>query len=241
MRAAIKRARKRGAIWVRLWDVARLASSVEGLASLWTQLFHRSSIHQTTAYTCEDRYPDLFDLVARMSPEAERILSFGCSTGEELVSLRRRFPEAAIVGAEINPRSRRLARKRLAHDHQVTVVRPSGIMGSFDVVFALAVLQREPHRVAETELANIAAHYPFTNFDAAVAQLVGLLRPSGLLCVMHAHYRVEDSSVAAELEPVAGSPALEEPLFGPAGQRIAGSLARSLFRKRGLFTEPRRD
>jgi len=232
VRAAIKRARKRGAFWVRLYDLVKLAWSAEGRASLWTQLAHRSSIHQTTAYTCEDRYPDLFDLVARLSPKAERILSFGCSTGEELLSLRRHFPEAEIVGVEINPRSRRLAKKRLAHDGQVTVIRPWEIIGSFDVVFALAVLQREPHRVAETDMTNIAGHYPFAKFDAAVTHLVHLLRPSGLLGVMHAHYRVEDSSAAAELEPITPCPALAKPLFSPTGHRANGLSARSLFRKR---------
>jgi hypothetical protein len=64
------------------------------------------------------------------------------------------------------------------------------------VVFALAVLQREPFKTEETDVRDLSGIYPFERFDAAVTQLVDLLRPAGLLCVMHAQYRVEDSSAA---------------------------------------------
>jgi len=150
-----------------------------------------------------------------------------------MLSLRQRFPKAEIVGVEINSRSRRLARRRIAADQKIAVIRPSDVKGPFDLVFALAVLQREPHRVLELGVTDISRYYPFDKFDAVVRQLVQLLSPSGLLCVMHAQYRVEDSSVALELEPIASSPPLEEPLFDRAGRRGRGG-GRSLFRKRGV-------
>src|SRR5213075_1068749 len=103
---------------------------------------------------------------------AGRILSFGCSTGEELISLRRRFGQAEIVGAEINRRSRRIAARRLASDIQTTVVEPTVISGEFDLIFALAVLQREPHWVEESGIEDISSHYPFATFDRTVTDLV---------------------------------------------------------------------
>ena len=56
-------------------------------------------------------------------------------------------------------------------------------------------------------------------------------RPRGLLCFMHARYRVEDSRVADALEPISVSPPLREPLFSPDGLRLHGATARSMFRK----------
>ena len=116
-----------------------------------------NELHQTTSYTADNRYPELFDLAARLRPDAARILSFGCSTGEELVALRRRFSGAEIVGAEINSRSRRIATRHGAADLNMSVVRPGSDHGRFDLVFALAVLQREPHKIAEMEVDDLSA------------------------------------------------------------------------------------
>jgi SAM-dependent methyltransferase len=204
----------------------------ERRSSLWTRIVHRNEVHQTTPYTCADRYPELFDLAASLAPNGARILSFGCSTGEELAALRRRFPDAEIVGAEINPRSRRIAAKRLASDPRIAVVHPASVEGTFDVVFALAVLQREPHKIAEMGVEDLSPYYPHRRFDSAVRDLSRRLRPNGLLCVANAHYRVEDSSVAGQFEACAASPPMAEPIFGPDGRLLHHTPARTLFRKR---------
>lgn len=219
-------------MWVRLLDIARLAVTAEGRGVLWTRLRHRNEIHQTTAYTCEERYPELFDLAAKLAPEVQRILSFGCSTGEELTALRRRFPNAEIVGAEINPRSRRIAQRRVRSEPRTEVVHPRFVEGPFDVVFALAVLQREPAKIAEMKVRDLSAHYPFEKFDSAVRRLCEVLREGGYLCVSNAHYRIEDSSAAARFEAVAAAPSMEPPLFGPDGRLLEHPVARTIFRKR---------
>jgi SAM-dependent methyltransferase len=232
IRSRVKAARKRGAHWVELVDVLRLLWTGQGRSVLWTRMLHGREVHQTTSQTAEDRYPELFDLLAQLAPAAQRILSFGCSTGEELVAIRHRFLVAEIVGAEINPRSRRIAARRTAGDSLITVVPPDGIAGSFDLLFALAVLQREPHKIAEMQIDDLSPHYSFERFDAAVRELVARLRTGGLLCVENAHYRIEDSSAVAELEPVRGSPAMTGLLFGPDGRRLSGVTAQTIFRKR---------
>jgi SAM-dependent methyltransferase len=237
LRSRIKAERKRGALWVRMLDVVRLVPTGEGRARLWTHLVHGGQVHQTTPYTCEDRYPELFDLAAKLEPGAKRILSFGCSTGAELAALRRRFPSAGIVGAEINARSRRIAARRFADDTLVTVLHPRALGGAFDVVFVLAVLQREPSKIEETDVRDLSDIYPFEQFDAAVTQLAHLLRPAGLLCVMHAQYRIEDSSAASELQPVEMAPSMEGPFFNRDGRRLDGVSGHSIFRKAGQAAE----
>jgi SAM-dependent methyltransferase len=232
LRSRIKRARKREALWVRVLDAVRPALTAEGRGQLWTRIAHGPDVHQITPFTAEDRYPELFDLAAKLRPKARRILSFGCSTGEELIALRRRFPQAEIIGAEINGRSRRIAVRRVARDGNAAVVAPGEIKGSFGIVFALAVLQREPHKIAEMDVENLSSHYPFGRFDKTVSELVDCLEPGGLLCVIHAHYPIEAAAAFGKLEPVANSPLMEPPLFGRDGRRLADPVARTIFRKR---------
>ena len=59
--------------------------------------------HQIPNKTSLDRYPEIFAAAVAAVPEARRILSFGCSTGEECVTLASYFPGALIVGTDINP------------------------------------------------------------------------------------------------------------------------------------------
>ena len=231
LRSKVKAGRKRGSIWVRLFDIVRLIPTAEGRANLWTRIVHGAHVHQTSSDTAAERYPALFDLAAGLAPNAERILSFGCSTGEELVAIRRRFPAAEIVGVEINSRSRRIAASMVSSDGLMIVVGPDRLEGSFDVIFALAVLQREPHKVAEMEMDEIGGHYPFERFDAAVSDLAGRLRPGAILCVVNAHYPIELSTAASQLEAEPTSPAMTPPLFGRDGRRLGQPVARTIFRK----------
>lgn len=234
LRTKMRRARDRGSPLVRLIDAARRLGRAEVRALLWTRVADGAALHQTSGTSWPERYPELFDLAAALAPDARRVLSFGCSSGEELEALRRRFPQAEIVGAEINPSLRKAAAARMAGDSRVRVVSSDAIEGMFAVVFALAVLQRLPEQVARRGITDLSKSYPFDRFDEAVTRLSDRLRPGGLLCVMHAHYRVEDSRAAAMLEPVVGSPAMSHPLFGRDSRRLEpGAVARSLFRKVG--------
>ena len=232
LRSGVKARRKRGSIWVRLLDNVRLLPTAEGRARLWTKLTQGGRVHQTSTDTAEDRYPILFDMTANLAPNAQRILSFGCSSGEELFAIRRRFPAAEIVGAEINPRSRKVAAKKATSDLLMLVCDPNDVDGGFDLVFALAVLQREPHKIAEMEVNDLGDHYPFERFDATVSDLVRQLRPSGLLCVINAQYPVELSSAASQLEPISASPEMMPPLFGRDCRLLGPTVAQTIFRKR---------
>jgi hypothetical protein len=228
----MRAARERGSPLVRLLDGVRSLGRADGRALFWTRIVHGGALHQTSGTSWPERYPELFDLAARLAPDARRILSFGCSSGEELEALRRRFPEAEIVGAEINSRLRKLARARMAGDGRVSVVRPDALHGMFDIAFALAVLQRLPEQVTARGIVDLSASYPFERFDAAVAALAVRIAPAGLLCVMNAHYRVEDSSVAGLFEAVPQSPPMSHPLFGCDSRRLPpDAVARSIFRK----------
>ena len=193
---------------------------------------HAGAVHQTTTFTSADRYPAIFDLAAVLRPDASRILSFGCSTGEELLTLRQRFAGAEIVGVELNPRCRALAKRRVAADARIRVIPPKALTGSFDIICAMAVFQREPHKITELDVNDLTAIYPFAHFEATLGDLVGRLRSGGLLCIDNAQYRVEDSPSAKTLTPVSKSPAMHCAYFGPDGHRLRKVRASTIFQKR---------
>ena len=61
-------------------------------------------LFQPYATTVERRYPHIFEFVRiKLGNHPARILSFGCSTGEEVFTLRKCFPAATIKGIDINP------------------------------------------------------------------------------------------------------------------------------------------
>jgi SAM-dependent methyltransferase len=137
-------------------------------------------IHQGSSKTGLDRYPEIFSGAAAAFPDARRILSFGCSTGEECVSLKEYFPQAEIIGTDINPLSVWQARQRYASTRLSFVRardRALSSRGPFDIIFCLTVL-RDSRLDKES---SIRDSYPFDRFDERVRFLHSLLRPGGVL------------------------------------------------------------
>jgi len=194
--------------------------------SQWiTRLTQGDAVHQDAAVTRPDRYPLLFGAVRDLLGErAQSVLSFGCSSGEEVVSLRSYFPTARITGAEINKAM--LARCRaLPADPNTSFIHSTrdGIaaQGPYDAIFCMAVLQRRPHQVESSGLTDLSRHYPFARFAEEIGFLASQLAPDGLLVVEHTQYRVEDVTDAG-LEPVPGPGVsiAKGPRFDREGRRI---------------------
>lgn len=208
--------------------------------SEWATRLTSARVHQADSSTWPDRYPALFSAaqaLLRDRPHA-RILSFGCSSGEEVVTLRRYFPDAAIVGAEINRHLLRTCRG-LPLDGNVTFVTPSAAAlaahGPFDAIFCMAVLTRRPHEVERRGLTDISAFYPFELFSGTVRELASQLTEGGLLIIEHALYRVDDALDALPLVAVGshGVGLAKGPRFAPSGRRLEGpQLIARIFRRR---------
>ena len=186
-----------------------IALDADYRSSFLTRLTRGTAVHQDVTQTFPDRYPRLFGemqrLIGRDTPV--RLLSYGCSSGEEVISLRHYFPNATVIGVEINRRMLKACRA-LPADRQVMFMEstPEGIAahGPYDAIFGMAVFQRNPHDVEKRGLTDISAHYPFARFDEALAFLTPQLKPGGYMVVEHAQYRVEDSGSAALLDPMPG-------------------------------------
>jgi SAM-dependent methyltransferase len=159
-------------------------------------------------YTLPDRYPWLFGFAAtRLASRPDlRILSFGCSRGEEVFSLRKYFPAAAVRGIDINPRNiaRCLARARAEDAAGVTFEIAATTEGeatsSYDAIFCLAVLVNGDLTTSGAQRCDPLLH--FERFDRMVGDFARCLKPGGLLMLHTTNFRFCDTAVARDFDVV---------------------------------------
>jgi hypothetical protein len=170
---------------------------------LLLQLVNSKNVHQTTSFTYMDRYPTIFSACRDYLKDKQdlKILSYGCSTGEEVLTLRRYFPNAHIIGTDINKHSLEVCRK-LPVDDKISFIysKSSKIQqyGPFDAVFCMGVLQRKPHYIADKGSTDLKKIYPFEKFEQQIMEFDHLLNPNGLLIVHFTQYSLMDTKVASE-------------------------------------------
>lgn len=169
-------------------------------STILNRLKRPGSLHLTCNYTKMDRYPEIFTLVKEHFGErAEgplKLLSFGCSTGEEAFSLRAYFPEAEILGVDISEWNLKQASGR-NRDPKIRFLFSDAETlaenGPYDGVFAMAVLLRIAHRMEPAP--SSADVYPFEKFEEQVRDLDALIKPDGALVIYHTNYHLRDTSI----------------------------------------------
>lgn len=191
--------------WNAIINVKRYFVDSQFRSTLLLQVFNFKNVHQTTPLTYMNRYPKIFTACREYFGDKKdlKILSFGCSTGEEVLTLRSYFPNAYIVGADINKRSITIC-KKLPVDDNITFVHSSYSEiqkhGPFDAVFCMAVLQRKPHYIVAKGISSLKKIYPFEKFEKQVIELDELIKEQGLLTVHFTQYSLRDTSVAFKYE-----------------------------------------
>jgi SAM-dependent methyltransferase len=197
------------------------------------------NLFQPFTTTSANRYPDELAVVAdALDIRTPTILSFGCSTGEELLSLRAAFPGAFIQGIDVNPLAVRKARRRVVGDERITVARggEAPVGAAYDVVLALAVFRHAALNEAPPSCARVLS---FDDFERTITGLSKCVKPGGLLVLRHANFRFTDTTVAGDYEVVrtgyasAGEGGLPTPLYGR-DDRLIGTGPRDdgIYRKR---------
>ncbi|WP_265562613.1 class I SAM-dependent methyltransferase [Sphingomicrobium arenosum] len=227
----------------------RIIALVPGLQPLLRSLRHRldpraRELHrlrteghpdllQPSPDSWDERYPELFDALAQMLAEhpAPRILSFGCSTGEEVRAMRRRLPHARIIGVDINAGNIDRARKSDPEgDYRVASRPPEG--ERFDAILALAIFRHA--RLKAEEPLESGDILPPERVRRLFALLDSALVPGGHLALWNHHFPLQ--ALAREPGRWRAHPLRLDPpmslLYGADGIRIDEREDRALFQKR---------
>jgi hypothetical protein len=226
--------------WPRL---QRLAAIVRRVVSPTLRTVHRlqresPQLLQPFPDTMPDRHPALFtharqELAGLAEP---RLLSFGCSTGAEPLTLAHYIPAARIDAVEINPRSLAIARRQAEQAgckaitfHQAGTP-PQGV--DFDAVFCLSVLRHGELDATWPELCTDIL--PFRRFDETLQLFDQVLKTGGFLYIWGSNFRFADSTIAARYQPVRLADIAPHPgaIYGPDDRLISyNGNAEFAFRK----------
>lgn len=211
-------------------------------SELLTRLRFGSEQVQAATYTTADRYPALFHACSLLlhSRTRPRLLSFGCSTGEECFALAGYMPTAQIVGVELNRWCLRQGR-RANRDPRIRFLHPLSpefaAEPRFDAIFCLAVLQDERHRTQN--LQYLDRGFTFARFEAKLRELDRKLLPGGLLFLDHCDFRFTETNLSRGYDVVdfpGNRRTRSRPLFNSSNHRIAEEyIADRCFRKRALL------
>ncbi len=152
--------------------------------------------HQISPFTLPNRYPHLFSYAKDfLEDKLEiRILSFGCSTGEECFALAKHFPKAKIIGVDINPICLKEARKKNNNPNIVFLESSEQNLkmnGPYNLIFCMSVLCRWPATKFSSDIKNL---YSFEKFEGHIQLLDTLLQKGGFLFLTNANYQFSDTS-----------------------------------------------
>lgn len=159
---------------------------------------------QESECTALNRYPEIFSrAVASLTRRCRddkpgAILSFGCSTGEEVRTLKAMAKDCnsdwLIHGVEIV--EDRLAEARRADPEGTYVSSISSLpLTSYDLVFCMSVLCRFPDNADDQE--QPPPRLPFSLFESAARDIDSVVcDQGGVLVIWNASYDFRDTSVA---------------------------------------------
>jgi hypothetical protein len=163
---------------------------------------------QIYSHTLPDRYPWLFEFTRSRIGDSEntRLLSFGCSRGDEVFSLRKYFPAAAIKGVDIDPRNIEhcVRRARLSPAAVFTFEVAATTAGEqreiYDAIFCLAVL-------CHGNLTTLGAQrcdpdLRFADFESMVTDFARCIKPGGLLLLHTTNFRFNDTAISRHFDVV---------------------------------------
>ena len=194
---------------------------------------------QGSTATRMNRYPKLFEIAAQELKDlnAPLILSFGCSTGEEVFSIRNYIPNARINGVDINHRVIRKAKKKNGHgglkfyhyrDQKWKTE------GPYDCIFALAVFQKTKHRDGNQKEA--LESFSFSKFEQMIKDLDALIKPGGILIIDHADYSFQDLAICERYAIAEQDEAISRsrPIISNQNQKTAAAPGHRVFIKNPL-------
>jgi hypothetical protein len=163
---------------------------------------------QLSNSTRVNRYPHVFQAVSELSRFAgliaPRLLSYGCSTGEEVDTLSRLyFIDSEVLGVDVAEEALAQARAGFGSNPRLRF-EPSdkeflAKQPKFAIIFAMSVLCRWPET---RNMTNLSELFPFAAFESQVEFLDSLLDPGGFLVVFNASYSFLQTAVSSQYDLV---------------------------------------
>jgi len=156
-------------------------------------------LHQKMTTTGINRYPDIFKFCYDNRKKYNcKILSFGSSSGEELVTLAMFFGNSEIFGVEVDEKSIKTSKK---YTKNVDRIKISNIIPDekFDIIFCMSVLCRWPDT---SSINNSTDIYNFNQFNDIIIRLDEKLNKDGFIVIYNSNFMFEDTEVSKKYKPV---------------------------------------
>ena len=212
-----------------IWLAFRICTNARMRSETFADSFSRNSQHQRSTFTLNNRYPLVFQKCTEYFTDQNntepKILSFGCSTGEEVFTLGEYFPQAKIIGVDINSWCIRQCKKMSRNPNFSFHNRESRefeFLAEFDAIFCMAVFQRTENR---TNINNqIVNGHTFDQFESEIKVLDKKLKVGGLFVIDHADFSFADTSCALRYKPLGfeqNQVLRKRPLYNISNQKIA--------------------
>ncbi|MBX2959490.1 MAG: class I SAM-dependent methyltransferase [Flavobacteriales bacterium] len=165
--------------------------------------------HQYNNTTSFNRYPEIFmESVKLVNGETKnlKILSFGCSTGEECETILGYFPNSIITGVDINSLNINKAKSSYNHLKQLEFKTSkefeNELNKKFDLIFCMSVLCRWEDTKDVTNCNDI---YPFKTFEHILVELDKRLNSNGLFIIYNSNYCFTDTCLNNNYEVISSS------------------------------------
>jgi hypothetical protein len=148
--------------------------------------------HQISHATKYNRYPDIFQACVEYFDRDINILSFGCSDGTEVKTLRELyFPTSNIHGVDISQKMVDQCNTKLKDDNTRFTL-PDKLDKNYDLIFCMSVLCRWP----QTEKINdCSSEYKFSEFETQLSILHDNLASGGLLVIYNSNFCFFESKI----------------------------------------------
>lgn len=210
----------------KLKHTAKLIINAQYRSRYLTDKRFKNDYFQHETLTRFNRYPALFDQCRQYLNNVQNphILSFGCSTGEEVCTLGEYLPGAHIMGVDINKWCLKQCTKKYPDERFIFCHRFSEQFlnsENFDAICCLAVFQRTESRRTNNE---IAKEHTFEKFEAEIALLDTKLKRGGLLIIDNADFSFLDTHSSVAYRPLdfrRNQLLRVRPLFDRNNQKIA--------------------
>jgi len=161
-------------------------------------LFNKSA-HQYNNTTYINRYPLIFNRVKEINKNQVdlKIVSFGCSTGEECYTLLEYFPNAKVVGVDINPLNLKLAKEKYANSPAISFLHSDVFLKNnqeqYDIIFCMSVLCRWEDT---KNINNCSKVYPFDMFESVVTKIDKKLKREGQMIIYNSNFQFTDTALS---------------------------------------------